>query len=702
MSLIRSRECSRLHELECKKASVGVEVYAGIYRSNEMKSTRSFKYGNEIGLEYELIGSMKRTTDPKEIEQNRLDEIERNRRNEAYDLESERLEKEFKDTHPESEHHLWRTPLQHMIANNHPAGWLADFWELEKHIPYDQEEFLTLGQEAMIDDGTSAYNLFLAELIKIPLDWQKDFALVEEHIELSRKEFFLAAQEATSEENKEATYRAFTGKMIAQANAKIRMFAPLKADDDKPARESFPIVALPKTARDFCEAVSSAMQTPEDFAALGILGAMSCAIGASTQFEIKPGWIERPVLWVAICARPGAAKSPSLNACFKPIRGIQQELNIRYSQAMMAYKEKLALAKKDPLLEIPAKPVAEFLLIGDITFEALVRTLSESPRGGAILSDEITSWLGSHDKYTGKGNDRQAYLSLWSSLPLSVHRKLDGVVTVDLPVLSVIGGLTPSSLPRLHGGAEDGFLARILIACPEDRQGIYTKQGINLEWALAYDAFIRKLWELKPEHRDEHGITPKTVKMSKGAESLFEAFYNEMQASLAGDAIPSVLRGTVSKAPSQVARVALVLHCARIVSGEEIDPNLLSAGTMAAAIMIAKYFLNHARVISPELEHGATRASKLRQKVLNWLKRNCTTEKPEADWNALRHDCRRAFTNSFGIVDDKAFEQCLESLQASGHIKFFANKDTKSSKAQKPSITVNPILLQQWGRNDNK
>jgi hypothetical protein len=501
--------------------------------------------------------------------------------------------------------------------------------------------------------------------------------------------------------------------MIDQANVKIRqgnaemeaiasaekaaMFAPLKTDDDKPARESFPLMALPKAARDFCEAVSTAMQTPEEFGALGTLGAMASAVGASTQLEIKPGWIERAVLWVAICARPGAAKSPSLNACFKPIQGIQQELNIRYSQAMMAYKEKLALAKKDPLLEIPAKPVAEFLLIGDITCEALVRTLSESPRGAGILSDEITSWIGSHDKYTGKGNDRQMYLSLWSSLPLSVHRKIDGVCHVALPVLSVIGGLTPSSLPRLHGGAEDGFLSRFLIACPEDRQGIYTKQGINLEWALAYDGFIRKLWELKPEHKDEHGITPKTVKMSKGAESLFEAFYNEMQASLAGDAIPSVLRGTVSKAPSQVARVALVLHCARIVSGEEIDPNLLSAGTMAAAIMIAKYFLNHARVIAPELEHGATRASKLRQKVLNWLKRNCTAQKPEADWNALRHDCRRAFTNAYGIVDDKAFEQCLESLQASGHIAFLASKDTKSNKALKPSIVVNPILIKQWG-----
>ena len=217
------------------------------------------------------------------------------------------------------------------------------------------------------------------------------------------------------------------------------------------------------------------MGVPKDFPALGILGACACAIGASTRLEIKAGWQEFAVLWLALCARPGAAKSPSLNACFKPVRGIQKELNLKHSQAMSAYKDKMSKAKKDPIAELPVKPIAEFLLLGDITQEMLARTLAESPRGGAILSDELTSWLGSHDKYSKGGNDRQMYLSLWSSLPLSVHRKGDGVTTVALPVLSVVGGLTPSSLPRLHGGQEDGFLSRILCACPEERQSIYTK-----------------------------------------------------------------------------------------------------------------------------------------------------------------------------------------------------------------------------------
>lgn len=511
---------------------------------------------------------------------------------------------------------------------------------------------------------------------------------------------------------------------------------------DKP--EPFPMMALPKEARDFCEAVSSSMGTPEDFAALGILGAMACVIGASTRLEVKAGWQEFAVLWLALCARPGAAKSPSLNACFKPIRGIQQELNIRYSQAMNAYKEKLAQAKNPlpkelpapplkqakkvtkqlvmnfessanpatraksvpaselpappvtqakyaPALQLPAKPVAEFLLLGDVTQEALVRTLAESPRGGAILSDELTGWLGSHDKYSKGGNDRQAYLSLWSSLPLSVHRKLDGVATVNLPVLSVIGGLTPSSLPRLHGGAEDGFLSRILIACPEERQGVYTKQGITAAQALAYGAFIRKLWELTPEHQDEHGITPKTIVLSEEAEEVFEAFYNEMQQALSGDAIPGVMRGTFSKATSQVARIALVLHCARNVSEEESDPYRLSADTMGAAIEIVKYFLSHLKALEGSFHNSFTRSQEIQSRVIEWLKnfqKHCKGF--DAGWTELRHGCRRALALPDGKIDDRALEECLLSLEANGVIKLINRRSSR--RILKPLIAINPFL----------
>ncbi|MCY2940885.1 MAG: DUF3987 domain-containing protein [Planctomycetota bacterium] len=470
----------------------------------------------------------------------------------------------------------------------------------------------------------------------------------------------------------------------------------LPKDNEKPPKAPFPLMALPKPMQAYCKAVSTAMQTPVEFAALGVLGAIACAIGASTKIEIKPGWQEFAVLWLALCARPGTAKTPALNACFKPIRGIQKELNLKHSQAMSAYKDKMAKAKKDPTVELPVKPLAEFLLLGDITQEALVRTLAESPRGGAILSDELTGWIGGHDKYTGKGNDRQAYLSLWSSLPLSVHRKLDGVVSVNLPVLSVVGGLTPSSLPKLYGGQEDGFLSRFLIACPEERQGVYTKEGISEVQALDYCAYIRKLWELEPEHRDETGFTPRTVILSEDAETLFMPFYTEMQASLVGDALPGILRGSFCKAPSQVARVALILHWGRQVSGEEDDPHRLSADCMDAAILIIRYFLSHLSSMEGLFHIGATKAEEVRIKVILWLKKYSSNPKYEglpARWHDIRHNVRRIITNHDGKVDDHALTQCLDGLQTTGHIRQVCPEDKYGNKL-KPLVYINPSLSQ--------
>jgi Protein of unknown function (DUF3987) len=238
-----------------------------------------------------------------------------------YDLEQSRLEKEWKNSHPKSEHHLWVSDFEFAKKNKYPIGWLSSFKKFKDFISLNEKEFFEGCQRAMNEGGFPALKKFEDNLIQLEL---------------------------------------------------LKKFAPLKLDDDKPARESFPMMAFPKVAQDFCGCVSSSMGAPEDFAALGILGAMACAIGASTRLEIKPGWCEYAVIWLALCARPGAAKTPSLNACFKPIRGIQKELNLRYSQAMNSYRERLAQAKKDPSLELPTKPVAEFLLIGDVTQEALM------------------------------------------------------------------------------------------------------------------------------------------------------------------------------------------------------------------------------------------------------------------------------------------------------------------------------------------
>ena len=464
------------------------------------------------------------------------------------------------------------------------------------------------------------------------------------------------------------------------------MFTPLKTNDDTQARERFPVLALPEAARDFCEAVSDSTGTPPDFAAVSALGCMSGAIGASTRLEVKPGWHEHAVLWLATVAEPGSAKTPVQSLVLKPLKEIQGELSSRFQQEVKDYD-----AESDD-----KKPELKVMLYGDCTQEGLFKSLASSPRGGLLVSDEITGWIQSHNKYQKGGNDRQAYLSLWSSTAVSILRKQDGICFIPLPVLSICGGLTPSSLPSLHGGNEDGFLSRFLISCPDKRKQTYSEVGVSEGAQYAWEVFIKHLWGIEPEVNGGGVWLPATVKLSSEAHALFKKFFNGVHTVLDSGTVPNLFRGSWSKAPSQAARQALVLHRGRQACKEEAVSNLVSPETMEKAIQLTHYFLNHLSALEGGFNAGATRAETARQKILDWLKRNCATQNPEAEWKDLRHDTRRSFTNAMGVVDDRLFLQALEGLQASGHIALYFRPDTKSHKNLKPGIAVNPVLLQQW------
>ena len=499
--------------------------------------------------------------------------------------------------------------------------------------------------------------------------------------------------------------KKITGQKIQ--SAKVPPKAPARAYDDepwpelpneneKPSKAPFPLMALPLPMQAYCKAVSESTGTPIDYAALAVLGAMAGAIGASTKLMIKDGWEEYADLWLALCAEAGTTKTPVIKSCFKPIRGIQSELNRRYQMALKNFNDAKERAKKDPASETPTKPEPQYLYLVDTTQEGLIKTLADNPRGGCLVSDEITSWLGSHDKYTGKGNDRSFYLSLWSSSSYSSIRKGGGNLSVELPVLSVIGGLTPSSLPKLHGGQDDGFLSRFLIACPDKAKSYFTETGISDAVQLAYDSFIRKLWELEPDHMDLESISPKRVVLSEDARTVFASFANAIEDEKHSGEIPTILKGAWSKAPSQVGRIALVLHCGRQVSAEDDDPHRLSAACMDAAVLIIRYFLNHLSSMEGLFHIGATKAEEVRIKVILWLMKYSRNPKHgglPASWSDIRHDVRCSITRYDGKIDDQALEQCLNGLDTTGHIRLEYPQD-KYGYDMRPLVHIHPSLSQ--------
>ena len=455
----------------------------------------------------------------------------------------------------------------------------------------------------------------------------------------------------------------------------------LKKDAEIQLKESFPLHCLPEAAREFITAVSDSCGTPIDFAAVFALGCMSGAIGASCRLEVKSGWQEYAVLWLAIVAEAGSAKTPVQSLVMKPLREIQGELSARFQQAVKNYDAETE----------DEKPNLEVMLYGDCTQEGLYKSLASSQRGGLLVSDEITSWIQSHNKYQKGGNDRQAYLSLWSSTAVSVLRKLDGITFIPLPVLSIVGGLTPSSLPSLHGGNEDGFLSRFLISCPDKRKQTYSEIGVSEGTQYAWQLFIKHLWNIEPETNGGGVWMPATVKLSREAHELFKKFYNDIHTVIDSETLPSLFRGSFSKAPSQAARLALVIHLGRQACGEEASSSLVSADCMDAAIQVTSYFLGHLTALESGFNAGASRAENIRKKILGWLKRHGARypNKP-ARWTTLRHDCRAALSNG-ELINDRLLEQTLESLQEQGFIRLQA-VESIAGRNSKPEIVINPNL----------
>lgn len=108
-------------------------------------------------------------TDSNEFEAERLAEIERDRKNGAYDLEWERLEKEWKASHLNGDRKPWRYELELFAqkATNYPLGWAESFEGIENLITISRKEFYQRAQEAMNEGRVDAYYKFIRSMYNL-------------------------------------------------------------------------------------------------------------------------------------------------------------------------------------------------------------------------------------------------------------------------------------------------------------------------------------------------------------------------------------------------------------------------------------------------------------------------------------------------------------------------------------------------------
>jgi hypothetical protein len=389
---------------------------------------------------------------------------------------------------------------------------------------------------------------------------------------------------------------------------------PIPLEDLESDLPIFPLEVFPKALADLIRSIAESVNCPADFAAIYALGVAAGTIGARFNLEIKPGYVETSNLWLCSIARVGGGKSPSIMPISYPI---YEEQNRRSHAGE----------------KIPA-------FVQDITVEKLVELMCESKVGMLMINDELASWIQSMNQYKTKGgNDRQKYLAMWSSEPVSVHRKDPNSpeVYVRYPRLSILGGIQPSKLMELRNTTDDGFFDRILFSFPKDRpiqaeNWITIARDRTVEWERAIDV----LRNVTMKTSKEGNLTPTFLQLADSGREVWREWTQWIADRVNQSDYPEFLYGPTIKIRGYAARIALVLHVLHEAYGEQTPPRL-GADAVRRGMILGQYFLAHAE----RVYRWAGRDERLKPAriVLNWITGLSSPTFRRADaWRSLRRN----------------------------------------------------------------
>jgi hypothetical protein len=379
--------------------------------------------------------------------------------------------------------------------------------------------------------------------------------------------------------------------------------------------QPFPTAALPEPMAGFVSAAARAVGCDEALVAVPLLAGLAAAVGNSRRVELKRGWQEPAIIWSAVVAESGTAKSPAMELALRPIRQWQKQAMAEHAEAVAAhsvdvlhYEKELAAWRKSKTggepPERPDEPTAARYWTDDCTLEALALLLLQNPRGLLCARDELAGWLGSFDKYSKGSGDAPKWLELWGGRSICIDRKTGNPKTIFVPraAVSLCGCIQPAVLWRALGPEhfQDGLAARLLLASPPRRAKRWTEADIapTCEWTMA--ELFRRLYELEPEPGPDGEPQPVTLRLDGQAKRQWVSFFDEHAEETA--ALSGELAAVWAKLEAYAARLALLVHLVRLVDGDSTaGPECIDADSVAAGVKLARWFGHEARRLYSQL-----------------------------------------------------------------------------------------------------
>ena len=385
-----------------------------------------------------------------------------------------------------------------------------------------------------------------------------------------------------------------------------------------PEASPFPLDVLPLGLARLAIQGAKAYQCPPDYFAAPALALAGGAVGRSVELRVSATYAEAADLTVAVVGPAGAKKSPPLRLLLGPFYDADREMRDTYvrerdehRRAMRAWEA----AKKRGIDagDEPVAPVHGHATIDDATRESVARVAADNPRGVVLAQDELASWVESLDAYrSGRGGDRQFWLKVRSGSLVKVTRKgSPDPIVIPRPMIPVVGCLTPSNLPALAQGRDDGWLDRIMFSYPEpsrDRLSGYTDAEIDPALVRDWTEAVLRL-RTRPMMIDAGGHPqPCFVKLTPGAREAWRCFVDGHHLEQRDPNFDPAFGGPWSKLEGYTLRMALILsqlHWAYDPTAETGRPPDVTRKDVEGGWRLCDYFKSSFRKVRAELMGGA-------------------------------------------------------------------------------------------------
>ncbi len=356
-------------------------------------------------------------------------------------------------------------------------------------------------------------------------------------------------------------------------------------------RRSFPWQVFPSfIAESMRQLARSCAGSPNPLpgTAFCLLGA---ALGRTISVLPKASWREPLIFWHLDIEESGSGKTAPMWLLAEVMKRAQAEAHERYAEEYAAWR---ALPRDDKHPESEPAPARGYFLT-DATLEGLRCELEAHTTGGlAMLLNEASFLLNSHNQYKARGTDREAWLCLWDGHPVRVVR-VGKTVYLKGARVQVCGGIQPEVFKAAFTAKKglylcDGTAFRCLLTFEPPAHYEQTEEV----WSAAQRTAWERTLAAAMAWADQRAALgePLDLHLAPQARAAFLDWRNSLDAQR--DELPAQLRGFLPKAFSYALRLAGVLHCITAFhAGSEPAPVLDTPGILSG-IDVAEFYLGQA------------------------------------------------------------------------------------------------------------